>query len=141
MTNTAKNLDQDIEAIGFFVSFSTTTDESAEAGEAERSGWWSPGEWLEDEKPDELSFQFDPDDFDEDEHECMDDAIVEWAIGILQSEGATHANVIPSIHADYWSTEGNEVVSYETGETIQKSFHFEGFSDEQVTRINEGMSE
>lgn len=125
---------------GFDVTFYTVTAESAEDGDTERRGWWMPGEWLHEEHPGEPAFAFDPDDYDKQEHDTLEDAIVEWAVGLLQREGACHPSCFPSDGADWWSTEP-EVLSYETGEDITKSFHFQGFSGAAVAAINRRLAD
>lgn len=125
---------------GFYVTFDTVTPESAEAGDTHRSGWWEPGEWLLDDKPDTPAFVFDPEDYDEEEHDDLDEAIVEWAVGVLESEGAIHPSSHPANDADWWSTE-SEVMDYATGEEITKSFHFHNLRGDLVERINFRMME
>lgn len=128
---------------GFYVTFDTVTEESAEAGESHRKGWWEPGDHLiEDpmDKPALPAFIFDPDDYDPDEHADLDEAIVEWAVNLLQREGAMHPSSHPCLEVTWWGTEGSEVIDYATGETILKSFHFEGFKQSQRKRINRRMA-
>lgn len=120
---------------GFFVTFET--------GENARSGWWEPGGWLlegADNQPLEPAYRFDPDDVDDDDHENLDEAIVEWALALLKREGAMHPNCEPSDDATWWGTEGNEVLDFASGETIRKSFHFHGFSDQLRRRVNALMA-
>lgn len=117
---------------GFNVTFEIYSD--LEMGEPDRRGWWMPGEWLYDNYPEELAFEFDPE-----EHDGLDDAIVDWAVHLLKREGATHPSDDPCDNARWWSTE-DEVHSFEAGTRIAKSFHFERFTDEQVARINQEMS-
>lgn len=128
---------------GFFVTFETVTEASAETGEHARSGWWEPGGWLLEgaaNKPPEPAFLFDPNDVDDDDHEDLDEAIVEWGIALLKREGAMHPNCEPSDDATWWGTEGNEVLDFASGETIRKSFHFHGFSDQLRRRVNARMA-
>lgn len=124
---------------GFSVTFEIYTPLSLEMGEADRRGWWMPGEWLHDDYPGELAFEFDPDDFDPEEHETVDDAVVEWALFVLRDEGAIHPNEDPSDDARWWSTE-DEVHRFDTGAQIAKSFHFAGFTPEARQRINQELS-
>lgn len=126
---------------GFHVTFDTVTPESAEVGESHRSGWWDTGGHLIEDpmaKPYEPAFLFDQDDY---EHDDLDEAIVEWACAVLRDNGAYHPNCYPPQHATSWGTEGNEVIDYNTGETIRKSFHFHGFTEEQIKAINWSMSQ
>ncbi|CBV43974.1 hypothetical protein [Halomonas elongata] len=127
----------------FYVTFETVTEASAEVGESARSGWWEPGGWLlegADNKPPEPAYLFDLDDVDDDDHEDLDEAIVEWALALLKREGAMHPNCEPSGDARWWGTEGHEVLDVATGETIRKSFHFHGFSERLWRRVNARMA-
>ncbi|WP_328716740.1 hypothetical protein VO226_15650 [Halomonas elongata] len=127
----------------FYVTFETVTEASAETGEYARSGWWEPGGWLldgADNKPPEPAYLFDPGDVDDDDHEDLDEAIAEWAVALLKREGAMHPNCEPSDDATWWGTEGNEVLDFASGETIRKSFHFHGFSDQLRRRVNALMA-
>lgn len=113
---------------GFYVTFDVVTEESAEHGDAERRGWWMPGGWEYDDKPEEPAYSFDQDDFDEDEHGCLDDAIVDWAVKLLNSEGATHFS-----GSDWLNTEPE--LDMQDGSRKTRSFHFHGFSHALITRI------
>jgi len=120
--------------IGLYATYERFTPESLDQGETAERGWWDSGNLLSDEKPPEPAFIFDPElDFDENEHPSVVDAAVAWAADRLKREGAIH----PSSTQDpeWWSTE-SEVVDYASGETQVRSFHFHGFSDEQVEAIN-----
>lgn len=124
-------------ATGLYVTFQRFTPESIDMGEVESHGWWDSGNLMTDDKPAEPAFVFDPAlDFDEDEHQSVDDAAVQWAVSRLKREGATH----PSSTEDpeWWSTE-SEVEDFGTGATIVRSFHFEGFTPEQEEAINQAM--
>lgn len=119
---------------GFYVTFDVVTEESAEHGEAERRGWWEPGGWEYDDKPEEPAYSFDPaDDFDEDEHEDINEAIVDWAVELLDGEGATHFS-----GSDWLSTEPE--LDIHDGSRLTRSFHFHGFSDELMQRVIEEMT-
>jgi len=123
--------------IGFYVTFQRFTPESIDMGDAESRGWWDSGNWMTDDKPEAPAFIFDPVlDFDEDEHQSVDDAAVQWAVDRLKREGATQ----PSSTEDpeWWSTE-SEVEDFGTGATLVRSFHFEGFTPEQQEAINRTM--
>lgn len=124
---------------GFNVTFQTTTPDSEEHGDSERSGWWMPGGWMHDEYPDELAFEFDPDDFDPEEHPSAQNAVIDWAVNLLKQEGATHGSCHPPKDAEWWSTE-SEVINYDSDELITKSFHFERFTAEQIEAINLRMA-
>lgn len=126
--------------VGFYVTFETVTEESCELGEAERTGWWEAGEHLLEEKPIYPAFIFDDYDFDEDDHDSLSEAKVAWAVDLLRGEGACHPNTFPAANASWWGTEGNEVHDYSTGETIRKSFHFNGFTDDEIIAINQTLS-
>ena len=128
--------------VGFYVTFGTLTEESCELGEAARTGWWDEGEHLLEEKPAYPAypaFVFDEHDFDEDEHDSLSEAKVAWAVDLLRKEGACHPNTFPAAFATWWSTE-SEVHDYATGETISKSFHFNGFTDDEIDAINQALS-
>ena len=124
---------------GFSVTFEVYSTLGLEMGESDRRGWWMPGEWLHDEYPGELAFEFDPDDYDPEEHDSLDEAIIQWAVRVLRTNGATHPNQEPSDGAEWWSTE-DEVLSYGKGTHISKAFHFENFTDEQREQINQELS-
>lgn len=111
---------------GFYVTFETYTPHSLDMGNADRRGWWMPGEWLFDERPEE--------------HGSVQDAIVEWAVGTLKREGAIYPSDSPCDDARWWSTE-DETTSFETGETMVKSFHFEGFHLDTQRLINKELSQ
>lgn len=119
---------------GFYVTFDVVTEESAENGDAERRGWWMPGGWEHEDKPEEPAYSFDPeDDFDEDENEDLNEAIVDWAVELLDSEGATHFS-----GSDWFSTEPE--LDIHDGSRLTRSFHFHGFSDELMQRVIEEMT-
>lgn len=126
----------------FYVTFDTVIEESAEAGESHRKGWWEPGGHLIENpiRPPLPAFIFDPDDYAPDEASSLDGAIVEWAVALLKREGAMHPNCEPSDDTTWWGTEGNEVLDFASGETIRKSFHFNGFSDQLRRRVNARMA-
>lgn len=122
----------------FNVTFDTTTEQSAEDGESARLGWIDEhGYMIEDpfDRPEVPAYQFDPEDYDPDVYASLEDAIVDWAVNLLKLEGATHPNTSDLHNIEWWSTEGNEVVSWETSETIRKSFHPINISDEALVRI------
>lgn len=118
---------------GFYVTFDVVTEESAEHGDAERRGWWEPGGWEYDDKPEEPAYSFDPDDFDEAEHGCLDDAILDWAVKLLNSEGATHSSSSPWSPRGWVSTDAEK--NHMDGSSMVRSFHFHGFSHALITRI------
>lgn len=118
---------------GFYVTFDVVTEESAEHGEAERRGWWEPGGWEYDDKPESPAYSFDLDDFDEDEHEDLNEAIVDWAVELLDGEGATHFS-----GSDWFSDEGEQDIH--DGSRLTRSFHFEGFSDELKEQVIKEMT-
>jgi len=119
---------------GFYVTFDVVTEESAEHGEAERRGWWEPGGWEYDDKPEEPAYSFDPeDDFDEDEHENLDEAIVDWAVELLDGEGASHFS-----GSDWFSTEPE--LDIHDGSRLTRSFHFDNFSDGLKQRVIEDVT-
>lgn len=116
---------------GFYVTFDVVTEESAEHGDVERHGWWAPGGWEFDEKPDEPVYLFDPEDWMADEDGTMDTAITDWAIEILEREGACHFS-----GNNWMSTEPEK--DLHDGSSMTRSFHFHAFSDDQVQAIVEG---
>ena len=118
---------------GFYVTFDVVTEESAEHGEAERRGWWEPGGWEFDDKPETPAYSFDPDDFDEEEHDEFGSAIVEWAVKLLRDEGATHFS-----GSDWFSDEGEQDIH--DGSRLTRSFHFDGFSDELKEQVIKEMT-
>lgn len=118
---------------GFYVTFDVVTEESAEHGEAERRGWWEPGGWEYDDKPDSPAYSFDPEDFDEEEHENLDEAIVDWAVKLLKDEGAVHPSSSPWSPRDWVGTGAEE-------DGMVRSFHFHGFSDHLIERVLEEVA-
>lgn len=118
---------------GFYVTFMVVTEESAASGDTERQGWWEPGGWEFDDKPDIPAYSFDPDDFDEEEHDEFGSAIVEWAVKLLRDEGATHFS-----GTDWFSDEGEQDIH--DGSHLTRSFHFDGFSDELMQRVIKEMT-
>lgn len=118
---------------GFYVTFDVVTEESAEHGEADRRGWWGPGGWEYDDKPESPAYSFDPDDFDVDEHADLGGSIVEWAVKLLRDEGATHFS-----GSDWFSTEPE--LDIHDGSRLTRSFHFHGFSDELMQRVIEEVA-
>lgn len=135
----AKGLVENFAVPGFSVTYQTWTPESLEHGEPKSSGWWMPGCWMHDEQPDDLAFQFDPADYDPEEHSSAEEAAIQWAVNLLKAQGATAASCQPVDNAKWWSTD-SESLNYATGETITKSFHFTRFADEQVADINQRMA-
>lgn len=121
------------------VTFNIYTPLSLEMGEADRHGWWMPGEWLYDEYPGSDAFEFDPEDYDPEEHASIEDAIVEWAVKVLRDNGAIHPSEDPPNHAQWWNTE-DEVHSCAEGSTIGKQFHL-NMPDEVRERVNIALSE
>jgi len=116
----------------FYVTFQRVTEESAAHGEAESSGWWEPGGWEFDDKPDEPAYQFDPDgDYDKEEHGSIQNAVIEWAVKLLKDQGATHFS-----GNDWWSTEPEQ--DMHDGSYLTLSFHPEGF-DDLIKRINQEL--
>ena len=116
------------------VTFNIYTPLSLEMGEADRHGWWMPGEWLYDEYPGSDAFEFDPEYYDPEEHATVRDAIVEWACSVLERNGACHPSDEPADNARWWSTE-DEVLSYAEGSTIGKQFHL-NMPDDIRERVN-----
>lgn len=119
---------------GFYVTFDITAEDDAGDLQVDRGGWWEPGGWEYDDKPDEPAYSFDPaDDFDEDEHEDINEAIVDWAVVLLEGEGATHFS-----GSDWFSTEPE--ADFQDGSRLTRSFHFHGFSEELMQRVIEEMT-
>lgn len=120
---------------GFFVTYTTVTPESAELGDSHRHGWWDTGGHFlgsePNDRPDQPPLMYDDEGAPADGPKSHEEMLVDWAVDTLKSEGARHPNCSDSVNADYWSTEGNEVLDFATGETVQFSYHFHGFTDEQ----------
>jgi len=110
------------------VTFEIYTPLSLEMGEADRRGWWMPGEWLYVEYPGSDAFEFDPEDYDPEEHITVQAAIIEWAVKVLKDNGACHPSDEPADNARWWSTEGG-------GSTLTKQFHL-NMPDEVRESVN-----
>lgn len=121
----------------FYITFDVVTEASAEHGDAERRGWYEPGGWELDDKPETPAHAFDPDDdMDWDEHDSISDAKVAWAVQILKDAGATHycGNAL----TPWWSTEA-QIEDYTTDERFTYHYHPEGFTDSQMEKLIEAM--
>lgn len=111
--------------IGFYVSFATVLPDGEDT---HRLGWWVPGDLMLSVKSDRPSYEFDPEDGD----------LIEWAANLLKEHGAIYPSQEPvTSPAVVWMHTDSEVLSYETGETIVYSYHFHGFTDEQIEQVIE----
>lgn len=116
----------------FYVTFNTMTPESAKQGVFLRNGWWETGGQLLDDKPEEPTFEFDPDNFDPTVHATVADAVVMWATSLLKEGNCYFTG------NEAWITEP-EVFDCTRGESIERTFHPENFPPRMVERVTEAL--
>ncbi len=101
------------------ISFSQTTPESAEAGDNSATGWI-----------DEAGQPMDPDEWDDDGTTAVDKAV-----RFLEREGATEPSGSTWYPHLWYSWSDAQTVDYRTGTDEIRSYHLDGFSDEEGRAI------
>lgn len=101
------------------ISFSRTTPESAEQGDTSETGWINE-EGVSVEDYDDLS-------------------PVEAAVKLLNDDGACYPSST-HFHPGVWYSTEFQVVSYQTGEEEERSFHLENFTQDEEREIFQAMT-
>ena len=107
-------------------TFSKVTPESAENGDFSETGF-----------TDEEGVNMELDEYDKDDTNFDGSPVTSVSIAVrhLRNNGATNPSS-GHFHIGIWySTSGDEVVSYRTGETIERSFHLKGFTEAEEKEI------
>lgn len=113
-----------------FTSFSTVTPESAEQGDTAESGWYDSG------------FRFNAMDKPEEGHSCEPDKwdiedglnAVDLAVKYLKDKCAWHPSA-SRFHKNIWYSAESCTEDYSSDESIEYSYHLEGFSEEEQEEI------
>ena len=113
-----------------FTTYSTVTTQSAEMGDTSDNGWYDSGfRYKPDDKP-ETGFLCDPDEVD------SEDGItaVDIAVKYLKDNGVCEASS-SHFHTGIWYSAESQREDYSTDESIEYSFHLEGFNETEQELI------
>lgn len=110
------------------ISYETVTPESAEYGDCADSGWEN-----------EEGVCITPDEYDVEEHGSEFDAVVALAVDTIghSCEASDYPRCCPG-HT--WYTEIDGDVDYSDGSETRRSYHLDGFSDDEERAIYDALT-
>lgn len=113
-----------------FCTYSVVTSESAEQGDSADHGWYDNGFKYTPENKPETGYSCELDQSD------IDDGLEPYDLAIiyLREKGVRHPSS-SYFHPGVWYSTESTIEDYSTDESIEYSFHLEGFSEAEQYQI------